>query len=299
MRTFRTALFAFTLALTACQPAQQTAATEAVAANPALWRIADEDSEIWLFGTVHILPRDVVWRSERVNQAFAASDEFVTETDTGPAATAEFQALTQQLGEMPEGENLLTQLDAPSRARLERLARQSGFQPEQFTRVRPWLAAMQLSYFHAVRQGNEAEAGVEAVLGAEAATQRKRHTFLETPAQQIHILADLPHADQLRFLQATLRQIEEESTVLDDMDDAWARGELDDLGEQLDAQIGEAGPAVHQALIVDRNRAWTDEIVERLNGEGKIFIAVGAAHLVGDNSVVAMLRERGIEVEGP
>jgi uncharacterized protein len=296
MRTIRSALLVLGLALAGCQPAPTQPAPEPA---PALWRIADEDSEIWLFGTVHILPRDVVWRSERVNAAFAAADEFVTETDTGPAATAEFQALTQQLGAMPPGENLLDQLDTDSRARLERLAREAGFEPQQFATVRPWLAAMQISYFHAAQRGHEAEAGVEAVLGAEAASQNKRHSFLETPAEQIHILADLPHADQLRFLQATLRQIEQEAGVLDEMDDAWARGELDALGEQLDAQIGEAGPAVHQALIIDRNRAWANEIAARLNGEGRTFIAVGAAHLVGDNSVVAMLRERGIEVEGP
>lgn len=295
MRTVRSVLLALGLTLAACQPA----APQAAAADPALWRITDQDSEIWLFGTVHILPRDVVWRSERVNAAFAAAEEFVTETDTGPAATAEFQALTAQLGALPPGENLLEQLDPPSRARMERLAREAGFQPEQFATVRPWLAAMQISYFHAAQRGQAAEAGVESVLGADAVAQNKRHTFLETPAEQIHILADLPHADQLRFLQATLRQIEEESAVLEDMDDAWARGELDDLGDQLDAQIGEAGPAVHQALIVDRNRAWANEIAQRLAGEGRIFIAVGAAHLVGDSSVVALLRERGIAVEGP
>lgn len=294
MRTIRSALLALGLALTGCQPAPQEAAAE-----PALWRIADEDSEIWLFGTVHILPRDVVWRSERVNAAFTSADEFVTETDTSPAGTAAFQALTQQLGAMPPGENMLDQLNPESRARLERLAREAGFEPEQFTTVRPWLAAMQISYFHAARRGHEAEAGVESVLGAEAATQRKRHSFLETPAEQIHILADLSQADQIRFLQATLRQIEQEAGVLEQMDDAWARGELDELGEQLETQIGEAGPAVHQALIIDRNRAWADEIAARLNGEGRIFVAVGAAHLVGDNSVVAMLRARGIEVEGP
>jgi uncharacterized protein YbaP (TraB family) len=83
------------------------------------------------------------------------------------------------------------------------------------------------------------------------------------------------------------------------LDRAWARGELTELGRQLDAQIGEAGPAVHRALITDRNRAWADQIEQRLAGSGKIFIAVGAAHLVGDGNVVALLRARGIEVEGP
>jgi uncharacterized protein YbaP (TraB family) len=265
--------------------------------EPALWCIADEDSQIWLFGTVHLLPADVQWRSERVEAAFAGSDELITETDTSPAATAEFQRLTSELGTLPEGEDLLAQLDAESRARLERVAREANLDPRSFTTVRPWLAALQLSFFHATAQGHSTEAGVENVLEAQAGNRRR--SFLETPVQQVHILADLSHADQLRFLAATLRQIDEEGETLSEMDRAWSRGDLTDLGAQLEAQIGEAGPAVHQALIVDRNRAWADEIARRLEGEGRIFIAVGAAHLIGDNSVVAMLRARGIEVVGP
>jgi uncharacterized protein YbaP (TraB family) len=71
------------------------------------------------------------------------------------------------------------------------------------------------------------------------------------------------------------------------------------LQRQLDAQWREAGPAFRTALIVNRNRAWADEIEQRLHGAGRIFIAVGAAHLIGDDSVVALLRARGIVVEGP
>lgn len=294
MRAFVVALLVLAFGCTppAAQPSPATG-------GPALWRIADEDSEIWLFGTVHILPEGVDWKSEAVEAAFAAADEFVTETDTGPEAAAEFQRLTAELGVLPPGENLLEELSPEGRARFERVAREANFDPRQFETVRPWLAAMQLSYFHAVARGHSSEAGVESVLAVDAQAQGKRHTFLETPAQQLHILADLSHADQIRFLEATLRQIEEESDILESLDRAWARGELEDLGQQLDAQIGEAGPAVHQALIVDRNRAWADEIARRLQGEGRIFVAVGAAHLIGEHSVVAMLRQRGIAVEGP
>jgi uncharacterized protein YbaP (TraB family) len=71
------------------------------------------------------------------------------------------------------------------------------------------------------------------------------------------------------------------------------------LGALLDAQWRQAGPAIHEAVIVDRNRAWADAIAERLDGSGRIFVAVGAAHLVGEENVVELLRERGIEVEGP
>lgn len=281
------------LFLAACAPTTPVAQS----AEPALWRIADEDSEIWLFGTVHLLPRDVVWRGPRVNAAFAAADEFITETDTGPEATARFQALATELGTLPAGQTIFDDMDADTRARFDRLVREVNLEPEQFTTVRPWLAAMQLSYWHAQKQGHESEAGVENVLIEDVGT--KRRSYLETPEQQVHALADLPRADQARFLAVTLRQIEQEAGMLGEMDRAWASGQLSELGEQLDAQFAEAGPAVQNALILNRNRNWADQIEKRLRGSGRIFIAVGAAHLIGEGSVVDLLRERGIEVEGP
>lgn len=279
------------MSFAACAPAP--------AQEPALWRIADEDSEIWLFGTVHVLPESIRWRGARVNAAFAAADEFITETDTSPASVQSFQALALQHGALPAGQTLFDMLGADDRARLERVARQATLQPQSFERTRPWLAALQLSYFHAAQRGHTQEAGVETVLSAEARTGNKRISFFETPEEQVRILADLAPEDELRFLVATLREIEEEADRLDELDRAWARGDVTELGRQLDTQLQEAGPAVHEALIVRRNRAWADEIARRLEGSGRIFVAVGAAHLVGEGSVVALLRERGIEVEGP
>lgn len=97
----------------------------------------------------------------------------------------------------------------------------------------------------------------------------------------------------------TLRQIVDEDQSLAETDTAWARGDLQALDRTLAPQWEEAGPAVHDAIILRRNRAWAAEIAERLDGSGRVFIAVGAAHLIGDGNVVDLLRARGIMVEGP
>lgn len=284
----RVLLSAFALGLAACT-AQPTRSE-----GPALWRIADADSEIWLFGTVHVLPPSLDWGSPRLDAAFDAADELVVETDPDAATTA---ALVARYGVADAP--LSTQLSPTANARLRRICAQLHIDPQSLETARPWLAALRLSFAYAVAHGQSAEAGVEAVLIPRARAAGKPITFLETPEQQIRTLADLSDADQIRFLDAGLRQIEEEGDSLNELDAAWARGDVAALDALARTQLREAGEAPYAALITRRNTAWTAEIQRRLAGSGRIFYAVGAAHLVGEDGVVAQLRAGGISVEGP
>jgi len=279
------------LALATCAPPRQS--------EPALWRITDQDSEIWLFGSVHVLPPDLAWRGPHVSEAFAAAEEFVTETDTGDEAQQSFASLAARYGALPPGRTLSQLLGDSDQGRLIDAARELGLDAGALNRQRPWLAALQLSTAYAIRAGHRPEAGVEAVLGADARASGKRLWFLETPEQQIRTLADLPEQDELHFLRLTLRDLERGAGAMSAMDEAWARGDVATLEALLDAEWEAAGPTIHAALITNRNRDWAEQIERRLDGSGRVFIAVGAAHLLGDDSVIALLRARGVAVEGP
>ncbi len=283
------------LALAACAPPPAAPSGE-----PALWRITDANSEIWIFGSVHMLPDGVAWRNERLNAAFASADEFITETATGPDAVAAFQQASMQYGAMPEGEQLSDRLGREDQVRLRRAINAHNLDASAIERTRPWLAALQLSLMAATDAGQSPDNGVENVLFAEAAHTGKRMSFFETPEAQVRILADLPPDAEAHFLAVTLREIEGDNAAsMAAMDQAWASGDTAALDHMLAEQWREAGPVVHEAMILHRNRAWADEIAERLDGSGTIFIAVGAAHLLGDGSVIDLLRERGVTVVGP
>lgn len=284
-------LIALAWPLAGCAPAP------APRGEPALWRISDLDSEIWLFGAVHVLPSDLRWRSVRIDAAFDAADELVVETDSSDAEAV--AALTAQYGLLPSDARLSHLLPERDAARLVRVSAALGVDPLSLDRLRPWLAALRLSFAFAMAHGQQSDAGVEAVLLPEAQARGMQISYLETPEQQIRTLAELSDADQLRFLQASLRQIEEDGDTLGSIDRAWASGDLLALDRELRAQLSEAGPGPYAAIITRRNEAWADEVAQRLGGSGRIFYAVGAAHLVGDSGVPALLRRRGISVEGP
>ena len=289
-RGFLALVGALLLALAACQPPTK---------GPALWRLADADSEIWLFGTVHLLPHNITWRTPRINNAFARSDTVVFETDTRGSGRRELETLFRERGFDRTGPPLSAKLAPPDRERLERIARKLNVDRQILERMRPWFAALKLSFLYVQSTGQDPAAGVETILAGEATRLGKRQAFLETAAQQVGFLADLPPHVELQFLSTSLRQIEEEESNLIELDRAWASGDTRRLAELLNGLIEEAGPGVYRALITDRNRRWTAQIEQMLKGRGRIFIAVGAAHLVGRQSVIEQLRADGYKVEGP
>ena len=290
------AALAGALWLAACSPSP--AARNEAASEPALWRIADADSEIWLFGTAHLLPQGVNWRGPRFEAAFAAADELVVETDA-EAAAAQGAALSDRYGLLPQGQTLDAQLAPEARAQLTRAAQRLSLDPRAMQSLRPWRAALTLSFSYARTQGLATNEGVEVALLRDARARNLRVSHLETPEQQIRTLADLPRAAEVRFLNSTLQEIESNTGVTDQSDDAWASGDTQALWRLLEPQTKAAGPEVYAALITRRNATWVEEIQRRLHGRGRVFIAVGAAHLIGPDSVVALLRARGVTVEGP
>ncbi len=287
--TFCAAIVA-TVLLAACAPRSS---------GPALWRLSDADSEIWLLGTVHVLPRGVQWRTARIDAAFNAAEVVWFEARTDEAAAAEIGELVGRLGANPPGVTLSSLLTAEEQARFARVAKSVGVEPASLEPARPWIAALQLSLALLTRQGADPDSGVETALEADAARRGKKTAYFESAALQMHIFADLPPGAEKRFLLATLRQIEEEADTTDEMDRLWANGRVDELGRLLQRQIDEAGPEVADALIHRRNAAWTAEIDRMMAGKGRVFIAVGTAHLTGPGGVPALLRAKGYDVEGP
>jgi uncharacterized protein YbaP (TraB family) len=280
---------ALLLALTGC----------AGSPGPAHWRLKDSDSDITLFGTVHLLPPDLKWRSAAVDQAFAEADTVYFETQTDAAAQTRIAALVKTLGENKPGVTLQSLLPPSDQRDLAAVCVRVKVNCARLGGARPWLAAVQLSVAFVLAQGQATDAGVEHVLEVEAQNAGKTRRYFETSEQQLNFFATLPLDVEIGFLRATLKEILQNSKDTDAMNKAWARGDTKTLEGYLDEMTREAGPEIYAALIRDRNKAWAEEIDTMMKGKGKVFVAVGAAHLLGPDSVPALLRAKGYKVQGP
>ena len=270
------------------------AIVQATGEGPALWSVSDADSTIYLFGTVHVLRPDTPWGSAKVDAAFDASQNVIFEI-SNPDDQAALMPLIQQHGLSPQ--TPLSSLLTPAElAALDTAARSIGGSAAQFDPLRPWLVALSLSVAPLVKAGYDPASGVEMILKHRAEEAGKPVTGLETIDRQVEILAGLSQETQLAFLRSTLEDFDEATTELDTLVDAWAVGDVETINRVGVIDMRTASQEVYDALLTRRNTVWADEIQTILAGSGTTFIAVGSAHLAGDDSVQEILEARGVEV---
>ncbi|WP_203290913.1 TraB/GumN family protein [Maricaulis parjimensis] len=290
--------FSAGLAIGLAVPAQAQEGVDyaAIEASPALWHVGDADSDIYIFGTFHILPADLDWQSDTVMQAFEASDVLMLEADVhSPEAQQVMQGLIPQLAFNPPGVTLSSMLDEEGRALLNEIAPQLGAAPAMLEPMRPWFAQVVLAVGQMQQMGFDPNAGVEMRL-LQARPGDMTMDYFETAEEQLGFLAGLSDEIQAAGLVESLREMERLPEQLDEMVLAWAEGDMEAINTLLLEQMQGEAPDVYDAIIVQRNHAWIPQILERLEGEGAYFIAVGAGHLPGDEGVIELLREHGLSV---
>mgnify|MGYP002619892818 CR=1 FL=1 len=266
----------------------------AIEASPALWTLEADGATVHLFGTFHLLPEALEWRSDAVNAAFEASDTVWFEADVlSPEAQTRMQTLFPRLGLNPQGVTLSSLLGAETYAAFEEQAAAIGVPAANFEPFRPWLAGITLGAMQLQSFGFNQLTGVEAVLGAEAAEAGKRIDYFETAEGQLRILADLSMETQVEWLRVSLADMDDLRGDIDRMVTAWATGDMDLLDSQVNGSIRDASGELYEALMASRNRNWVPQIEALIAGGGTHFIAVGAGHLPGDDGVVELLQARG------
>jgi uncharacterized protein YbaP (TraB family) len=279
-------------ALAQAAPQMAPAAVSEQSSGPALWVVRDEDSTLYLFGTVHLLKPDTEWRTPEVDAAMASADTIwmeIADVDNPTGA----QEVMMRLGLSPD-RPLSSLLSAEELAALDATARQLGASAAALDPMRPWLAALQISVSAIVKAGFDPASGVELKLLAAAREAGTPVRGLETVEEQLSYIANLPDPVQIAFLNQSIAEFAEAETALNAMVDAWAAGDVAGLEALGIEEFRTDYPELYDAILVRRNAAWTEQITTILEGSGTTFIAVGALHLAGDDSVQSMLAARGV-----
>ena len=207
--------------------------------------------------------------------------------------------LISQLGLFEEGTALNDVIDDEDEPIVAAALQGLGLPMVAVQRLKPWMVGLQMSLLQIQQAGYDPASGVETILTAEAREAGKSIVYLETLEEQLNFLAAGDIEDQVEALIFTAQTAELGASLLDSLVNEWADGDIAGLGAIVANPEAIGGQEAYDTLLVNRNKNWVPEIRAMLEVPGTVFVAVGAAHLAGPDSVITMLRAEGLEVAGP
>lgn len=271
-----------------------TGAGSAAEPHHTLWSVKGKTNTVYLLGSVHFLSK-----SERLpaamDAAYQDAERVVMEIDMDDLDPMATQQTTMELGLLPEGKSLESELGVQTYEKIAGHAKDMGLDPALLNRFRPWLAALTLVQLQLMKMGLDPNSGIEQRLTSRATADGKEITGLETLQQQLGMLANLSPTLQREFLLYSVEDAERAAKEIDSLIAAWRVGDIDALAQLLQEGFDKY-PDIYRPLTVDRNRSWIPDIEKMLRASDDYLVVVGALHLVGKDSVVELLEDKGYTV---
>ena len=267
--------------------------------TPALWKVTGtrpgQTGTAYMFGTIHILPEDVEWRTPELEAAIADSDRLVIEV-LGLDDTQSAGRIFSRLAISPGQENLEVRIKPSLRDDLDRIIDAANIPKRSLNRMETWAAALSLASAQTRGLGLDSSGGVEKKLTAQFTEAGKPIEALETIEGQLGYFDRLPEAQQRQMLTSVVEESGDSQQAFEQLFNAWMTGDVDQIVTLTDTGIL-IDPKTREYLLVLRNQDWAEQLDKRLQKPGTSFIAVGAAHLAGPDAVQATLAKRGYKVE--
>jgi uncharacterized protein YbaP (TraB family) len=262
-----------------------------VQTHTSLWSVEAGAGKVYLLGSVHFLRPADYPLPDAMEQAYANSAKLVFETDLNAMASSEMQQQMLQLGFYPENENIFDHLGSGTAELLRSKLTDLGLPESLVSRLKPWTAAMTLEVLVLKLMGFDEQSGVDLYFYRRARADGKDLEFLETVDYQLKLLAGLDERNQDALLRQTLEELDRVEQIAPKMVAYWRSGDY----ERLSA-LSPMPSRLHDRLLTRRNQNWMDRIQSYLAQPENTLVVVGALHLAGPDSVVDLLRQRGLTV---
>ena len=262
-----------------------------------LWLVETPlNKAVFLLGSLHVLKSDTYPLAKTINEAYGLSQKVVFETDLAAMMDPVVMTKMMAMGLYPEGQTLLQNIPEEMRSSLKKKMTDLGMPMEHFGRFRPWFMAVTLTALELQRLGFSPEYGIDVHFYGRAGSDHKEIGYLESVDFQLGLLGKMNAHDQNAFLGQTLKDLDVAARMADDMLKSWQKGDADNLYAVLFKSF-EGYPQIEDRLLRQRNLDWVKKIEAMMAEDKNIFIIVGAGHLIGPGSVVALLKEKGYKVK--
>jgi uncharacterized protein YbaP (TraB family) len=261
-----------------------------------IWRVTGPSGAVYLVGSVHLLTKDYYPLSPALDAAFKDSDLLVEEADLGEmeAPASQLKLLTRGL--LPSDQSLDRVVSAATYALVTKRVGDLGMPIEPLKRFKPWMLALTLVELEWQKAGFDATLGLDRHFYDRAKVDGKNVQGLETVDYQLSLFDQMTYDEQDRMLAESIRNLDKEQAGVLALTTAWRAGDVATV-ERIVLEDVKDDPVMYQRLLVNRNRNWLPKLDALLTRTSRTFVVVGAAHLVGPDGLLAMLKAKGYKVE--
>lgn len=265
-------------------------------ADTSVWKVTKDDHYLYLGGTIHLLSKDDFPLPGGFTSAYRDSDMVVLETDIAALQTTEYQRKILMATTYSGDNSVLQHLSDDTVDLLRHYLEERHMPAAPLFRLKPGMLSMTLTILE-LQQLGLTEAGVDQYFRLQALNDGKELGYLESPDQQIQFLVEMGKGQEDELIRHTILEMERLPQDIDTIRAAWRDGDTERLAAAGLERWVDRFPDLYDMILVDRNRDWIPEI-ERLLDTGDIeLVLFGALHLVGDDGVLALLEDRGYQVE--
>ncbi len=266
---------------------------------PSLWKVTgtkpEQKGSAFLFGTIHILPKDVNWRTPALENAISKSDQLIIEV-LGLEDTAAAGKIFTKLAVSPNQPGVEERVKPSLRDDLDQMIDNANIPEFALNRMESWAVALSLASAQTNGLGLKSGDSVEKKLTAQFNKLKKPIEGLETIEQQLGYFDKLPEAQQREMLTSVVEEASNTKEAFEELFNAWITGDSEKIVKLSDSGLLD-DPKIREKILVNRNLDWAGQLDEKLQNPGTYFVAVGTAHLVGSDAVQEMLAKRGYRIE--
>lgn len=261
-----------------------------------LWKIDTGKNNVYLLGSVHLLKKGDAPFTPIIDETFSRAKRLVFEIDILGESPEKTQQLILQKGINLDGKTLRQTVSEETFQMASAWAKDLGLDVKVLSPFKPWLAALTLMVMQLQKLGYDPTLGVDRQLAQRAKETSKPVSGLETSERQFDLLDGLPPGLQEMMLRQSLAEVAQIGKVVGAMVRAWRNGDVAAAETFFLASMKEY-PELQEKIIDQRNRAWLPQIERLLKSQEDVLVVVGAAHLIGKNGVIELLKGRGYKVE--
>jgi uncharacterized protein YbaP (TraB family) len=293
-RAARLPLAVACIALTFCTAS--SAQTRPVAGKSFLWKVQNGSKVLYLAGSVHALGADAYPLSAAYENAFTAAGTLVEEINLAEAEQLAAAPILLAKGLYTDGRTFESSVSKDTATIVANRLKGTGIPPEMIRTMKPWMVMLMITVFEAQKAGLDASLGLDKYFFDKARAAGKPVVALETAESQIDRFDKMPDSLQEQMLRSTLSELDLQRNGIAAMINAWRTGNAAAL-EKMALGSFDGYRGAYSSLIVERNHNWVPQIEECMNRPQPCFVVVGAAHLVGPDGLLALLKQKGYKLE--